>query len=208
MSKKDTDDASFLTTRDTLIDLAKQYISRFSNFNDNSVLKAAASITEPLLWPKDTAALLAYGEDHLDSLINHFDHLITGPTVALNELTCLVEWLELKLYYHRGGLRLSAKEFWQELSTNPHYSARFPNLLVLIELCLVMPIQTACCERGNSCLNRIMTYFKSSLDVSTVDALMFISLNGPDHAEYNATRAVARWLDSGQRLRRPEIMDT
>ena len=57
-------------------------------------------------------------------------------------------------------------------------------------------------------LNRIMTDFRSSLDVSTVDALMFISLNGPDHAEYNATRAVARWLDSGQRLRRPEIMDT
>ena len=47
-----------------------------------------------------------YGEDHLDSLINHFDHLITGPTVSFNELTCLVErldvdeWLELKLYYH------------------------------------------------------------------------------------------------------------
>ena len=87
LSKKDTDDASFLTTRDTLIDLAKQYISRFSNFNDNSVLKAAASITEPLLWPKDRAALLVYGEDQLDSLISHFDHLITGPTVAFNELT-------------------------------------------------------------------------------------------------------------------------
>lgn len=89
LSKKDTDDPSFLTTRDTLIDLAKQYISsRFSNVNDNSVLKAAASITEPLLWPKDRAALRVYGEDHLDSLINHFDHLITGPTVAFNELTC------------------------------------------------------------------------------------------------------------------------
>ena len=89
LSKKDTDDTSFLTTRDTLIDLAKQYISsRFSNFNDNSVLKAAASITEPLLWPKDRAPLLVYREDHLDSLINHFDHLITGPTVAFNELSC------------------------------------------------------------------------------------------------------------------------
>ena len=73
---------------------------------------------------------------------------------------------------------------------------------------IVMPIQTACCERGNSCVNRIMTDFRSSLDVSTVDAIMCISLNGPEHAEYNATRAVARWLDSGQRLRRPEIMDT
>ena len=206
LSKKDTDDASFLTTRDTLIDLAKQYISsRFSNFNDNSVLKAAASITEPLLWPEDRAALLVYREDHLDYLINHSDHLITGPTVAFNELTCKDEWLELKLHYHRGGLRLSAKKFWQELFTNPHYSARFPNLLVLIELCLVIPIQTACCERSNSCLNRIMTDFRSSLDVSTVDALMFVSLNGPDHAEYNATRAV---VHSGQRLRRPEIMDT
>ena len=54
-----------------------------------------------------------YG-DHLDSLINHFDHLITWPTVAFNELTCKDEWLELKLHYHRGGLRLSAKEFWKE----------------------------------------------------------------------------------------------
>ena len=71
-----------------------------------------------------------------------------------------------------------------------------------------MPIQTACCERGNSCVNRIMTDLRSSLDVSTMDAIMCISLNGPEHAEYNATRAVARWLDSGQRLRRPEIMDT
>ena len=38
-----------------------------------------------------------------------------------------------------------------------------------------------------------MTDFRSSLDVSTVDALMLISLNGPDHAEYNATTAVARF---------------
>ena len=89
-----------------------------------------------------------------------------------------------------------------------NYSERFPNLLVIIELCLVMPVQTACCERGNSCLNRVMTDFRSSLDVSTVDALMFIALNGPNHSDYNATRAVARWLNSGERLRRPQRMDT
>lgn len=50
-----------------------------------------------------------------------------------------------------------------------------------------------------------MTDFRSYLDVSTVDALMFVSLNGPDYTEHNATRAV---VHSGQRLRRPEIMDT
>ena len=52
-----------------------------------------------------------YGQDHLDSLINHFDRLITGPAVAFNELTCKEEWLELKLHYNQGGLRLTVKEF-------------------------------------------------------------------------------------------------
>ena len=52
-------------------------------------------------------------------------------------------------------------------------------------------------------LKKIMTNFRSSLDVSTVDALEFISLNGRNHV-FNATRAVARWLDLGQRLRRPD----
>ena len=72
-----------------------------------------------------------YGEDHLDSLINQFDHLITGPTIAFNEFSCKDEWLELKHHYHQDRVRLSAKEFWQELFTDPHYSARFSNLLVL-----------------------------------------------------------------------------
>ena len=165
-SKKDNDDASFLTTRDRLIDLAtcKQYISsRFANFNDDPVLKAAASMTEPFLWPSDREALLVYGGDHLHSLINGFGHLVHRPSAAFDELICKEEWLELKLHYNRGGLRLPAKQFWQELLTNPHYSARCPNLLVVIELCLVhvMPIQIACRERGNSCLNRIMTDFRS-----------------------------------------------
>ena len=147
-----------------------------------------------------------YGEENLDSLKDHFAFLLQRPTIAFDEQACKEEWLELKLYYNRGGLRLPAKEFWKEMFTN--YSERFPNLLVIIELCLVMPVQTACCERGNSCLNRVMTDFRSSLDVSTVDALMFIALNGPNHSDYNATRAVARWLNSGQRLRRPQRMDT
>ena len=207
LSKKTGDDASFDTTKDTVIELAKQFInSRFSNFKEDPVLKAAACITEPLLWPHDRMSLLVYGEENLDSLKDHFAFLLQRPTIAFDEQACKEEWLELKLYYNRGGLRLPAKEFWKEMFTN--YSERFPNLLVIIELCLVMPVQTACCERGNSCLNRVMTDFRSSLDVSTVDALMFIALNGPNHSDYNATRAVARWLNSGERLRRPQRMDT
>ena len=47
----------------------------------------------------------------------------------------------------------------------------------------------------------------SSLEVPTVSALMHIAINGPSHGEYDATRAVAHWLTSGERRRRPEYMD-
>lgn len=33
------------------------------------------------------------------------------------------------------------------------------------------------------------------------------AINGPSHGEYDATRAVAHWLASGERRRRPEYMD-
>ena len=51
----------------------------------------------------------------------------------------------------------------------------FPNFLLVIEICLVILIQTACCERGNSFLQRIMCDFWSILGVSTI---MRISING------------------------------
>ena len=60
---------------------------------------------------------------------------------------------------------------------------RFPNFLMVIEICLVIPLQSVCCERGNSCLNRIMCDFRSTLGVFTVEAFKHISINGvsPEH---------------------------
>ena len=88
MSKKDSDDQCLFPN---YIDHPKQYISSwFNNFNDDSVLKAAPSITEPLLWPNDRAALLLFLEDHLDSLINHFDY------VDYNWASCRFNWAHLQ----------------------------------------------------------------------------------------------------------------
>ena len=78
--------------------------------------------------------------------------------------------------------------------------------MLVIEVCLVIPVQTACCERGNSCLNRVMCDFRLILDVGTVKAPMRISLNGPNPSEYQSSLAVARWLDSGERAKRLTFM--
>lgn len=106
LAKKTGDDASFDTTKDTLLEQAKQFINNF------------------LCTVKNTQALFAF--------------ILQRPTVAFDGQACKKEWLELKPYCNRGGLHLPAKEFWKEIFTN--YSERFHNLLVIIELCLVMPV--------------------------------------------------------------------
>ena len=102
------------------------------------------------------------------------------------------------------GRGLSCTEFWKGKF---QVRERFPNFLLVIEICLVIPIQTSCCKRGNSCLNRIMCDFQSTLGVSTVEALMRISINGVPPEHYHSALAVARWLDSGERARRPNYND-
>ena len=44
-----------------------------------------------------------------------------------------------------------------------------------------------------------MCDFRSTLDVTTVDALMRISLHGGSPADFHSSLPVARWLDSGER---------
>ena len=67
--------------------------------------------------------------------------------------------------------------YFSGAATFPQFSAGHRNLSI--------PIQTPCRKRGNSCLNRIIYDFWSTLGVSTVEALMhIISINGgvsPEH---------------------------
>ena len=104
----------------------------------------------------------------------------------------------------RTELQYSATDFW---TRKFQVRERFPNLLLLIELCLIILVQTACCDSGNSCLNRIMCDFRSTLHVCTVEALMHISINGVSPENYHSAVAVARWLDSAERAGRPNYKD-
>ncbi|CAH3023548.1 unnamed protein product [Porites evermanni] len=71
---------------------------------------------------------------------------------------CLDEWMSLKFHVQRvrAELELKQSDFWKNKLM--FCKDDYPNPLILVELCLVIPCQTACCERGNSCMNRIMTH--------------------------------------------------
>ena len=203
--QRDADRQAINAIQASAVNAAMTFIQeRFEGMETDPVLSAAAVLTNHRGWPvTDRHRLLLHGENEIQTLHGHFQVPLEQHNFSLHD--CLDEWMSLKFHVQRvrAELELRQSEFWK----NKFMFCKddYPNLLILVELCLVIPCQTACCERGNSCMNRIMTDWRSTLNVSTIDELMRIAISGPSHEDYTAVLAVG--LEESERSRRPTLMD-
>lgn len=76
-------------------------------------------------------------------------------------------------------------ELWQNV--RQHHAETFPNRLKLVSIAMVMPYQTADCERGFSAQNRTKTSLRNRLEETTLLRLR-------DHLSENLTLAEL-WLN-------------
>ncbi|GAQ92582.1 hypothetical protein KFL_010610020 [Klebsormidium nitens] len=110
-----------------------------------------------------------FGVTELNKLLEHFgeqkvgrDDVIFPPLVDSDEAR--TEWKELKHVL----LTLKGREptppmagVLKILSTEEPYKDSYPNLLLLLQIAIVQPLNTAACERGFSCQNDIKTRNRS-----------------------------------------------
>ena len=111
--------------------------------------------------------------------------------------SCLSDWLDLKVLVKNNYGKLRKQAVWQVPLTD--FTERFCNVLMLIETLLVLPMSTACCERGFSCMNRIKTQYRSRLDTVANDSLLRIGVEGVASSEFEPQRAIALWWNTGER---------
>eukprot|EP00733_Pompholyxophrys_punicea_P001585 Pompholyxophrys_punicea_v1_NODE_844_length_1222_cov_6.458440.p1 type:complete len:110 gc:universal NODE_844_length_1222_cov_6.458440:781-452(-) len=64
---------------------------------------------------------------------------------------------------------------------------------------VVLTLQSADCERGFSAMKRIKTATRNRLSNTTLEQLMYISINGPDLKNFDFQKAVATWYSRGVR---------
>lgn len=142
-------------------------INRFENFENDSVL-VASHILEVGQWSNDRDQLAVFVEDGVTVLADHFKQLLEKNDFDKEKV--LSEWLDLKVAVKNdyGGLKKHA--MWQVMFND--FTERFCNILMLIEILLVLPVSTACCERGFRCMSRIKTQYKARLDPLTLDSLL------------------------------------
>ena len=142
-------------------------VNRFQKFDTDTVLNAA-HILEVDQWPKDDEQLAVYGEVEINVLAQQFHQLLERNDFDKDE--ALAEWLDLKVQVKNNHRHLRKHAVWQRMFTD--FPERFVNILMLIEILLVLPVSTACCERGLSCMSRIKTQFRSRLDSVILDSLL------------------------------------
>jgi hypothetical protein len=66
------------------------------------------------------------------------------------------------------------------ITWNHALQARYPNLLILVELAHVQCVSTTTCERAFSVHNLIKTKVRNRLGSKNLDAMLRIALEGPD----------------------------
>ena len=146
-------------------------------------------------------------EQDFEQIISATDYIISLFRVPLEakqaSLSSFSDELEEAVTFARKYVSLSTEDYkkvWYKLHVSPD-SKHWPNVLLLSELLFSLPFTTSCVERAFSKLNVIRTDRRNSLQVSTVDDLMEINIEGPAYETFSSSSAVSLWWTD--RTRRP-----
>ena len=174
---------------------------RFSSFDLNEVLKATA-VFSPTTWPSDPTALARFGYDQIHLLSTHFSQALERGYIPES---CIEEWPELKRRVQEiRTLEPTVKYLhvyiWQRILNETLPS--LTNILALLRITLIIPVQTATLERGFSLMKRIKSDWRNRLKPEKLLQLMMIKLNGPDLEKFDTQPAISLWWNEGSRSHR------
>ena len=139
-----------------------------------------------------------FGQKELDILIDHYGNMnkakkgeVVGKAV-IDRIRCREELpLAKKLVLEQRYPMDPTKGLWKLLYL--HHRDVLPNLMKLANLALIMPYQTADCERGFSCQNGITTARRNCLKEKHLNVLMTIKIEGGSPEYFDFGPAIQKW---------------
>ena len=168
-----------------------------NRFSDTLPVLSAFKIFNPSAVPnRSDQSFKDYGVEEIKILATHFYQETVDAEEKADELEC--EWnkfkhnlLQLKneIPQHilhppkNRNLVVTTPTEWalnQMLSQRTTYEHFMPLLIQIAEVCLSLPVSNAWPERGASAVKRLKTRLRSTLKNDMLDALMQISINGPE----------------------------
>ena len=166
---------------------------RFHDFDETCPLRQLCVLFDFKLWPKSFSTDKTWGFDILGDALEYYvqNNFITEEEVR----RCKRQWPLFRTHVHKHRTDSVYDVYVNMLKENdPDIDA----MLILLTLMVTIRSSTCQCERGFSCMNQQKTKDKVSMNSTTSNNIMLISVNGPDIANFNTKRAVDSWLACGK----------
>ena len=169
--------------------------SRF-DLTHNPIVKATRIMHLKFKPLSDPDGLLTYGDKDVQAFSGHFDQLLVSK--GCNTHAIASEWDEVKAFIQEKKQvqpQLSDLDVW----TLSWPMCFFSNFNFIIILMLVLPTNTADCERGFSLMKRFKTALRSKMKIPFISAMMAVKLNTAEEGEFNPEPFVKSWWAKKQR---------
>ena len=160
----------FESTRTAFLDnLTTNLETRFPAEQLN-LLECFDKVFNPKRYPS-RENILAYANDHLNTLCDHYSDLI-------NVQRCQGQFLQFKHFVLSHTQDYGEFDSFTKLLLTD-YNDVYPDLVILASIAVVIPVSSAPCERGFSQQNILKSKLRNRLNPDRLDRLLMIRLNGP-----------------------------
>ena len=157
---------------------------------------ASFSLFDPSKLPDDHSKMGTHGNDELKILCDLYGK---GDNTDVDVDTLKAEWEGFRFLMLQTCRQLSMKDVLKMLVADKTISHLYPQLRKLAAIAIVLPVSTAECERAFSTMKRIKTALRNRLITPNLDHLMQISIDGPNHDDFDFIKAATSWGNQRQR---------
>lgn len=144
---------------------------------DDSETVSAFSLFNPANLPNQED-ILTYGNAEINILAKFDGHSSGSPLFVCSD-SLKTEWPLFKFLMNNKYKNVPFKEMCRMVLTDKSVTDSYPNVCLLLKVCLILPVSSADCERGFSRYNLIKTKPRNRLDPATVNTLMMLTADTP-----------------------------
>lgn len=200
------------------IDVLKRNLDR--RFEESLPVLSALAVLDPLKVPnKNHPGFKLYGNRQIGIISTHFTINTESEDrpAVIDEINAewgklkydMLSWKEDIAECQASGIlaptMTSTEWCLQRICQLPHF---YPRLSKIADVVLSTPVSNAWPERGASAVKRIKTRLRSSIKNDMLQALLHVSINGPEPGSVKAkgiiNQAVSIWLKKKNRRKLPK----